>query len=78
MNIDTLPGPTRIAPVDIYRLSVGAIKTHGIPISCLAFEIEQNAAVVATSGVEEDVVGTHVHSIASSRAVACLPLVWKI
>lgn len=58
LDIDTLPGPTRIAPVDIDRLSVGAIKTHWIPCSCLALSFGSDAAIVTTSGVEEDVVGT--------------------
>lgn len=58
-DIDTLPGPTRIAPVDIDRLSVGTIKAHWVPVPCSASDFGSDPAVVATSGVEEYVVGAH-------------------
>lgn len=48
-----------MAPVDIHRLSIGAIKPYWMPRSCLTLGPGSNPAVVATSGVEKYVVRAH-------------------
>lgn len=59
LDIDTLLRPTRVSPIDIDCLSVGAIEAHWIPGSCLALDFGSNPAVVATSGVEDYFVIAH-------------------
>lgn len=59
LHIDTLLRPTRVSPVDMDCLSVGAIEAHWIPVSCLALEFGSNPAVVATPGVKEYFVSAH-------------------
>ena len=68
IDVDRRLWLTRIVPVDVDCLSVGTLKTHWIPVACLALFFGSNPAVVTTSGVEDYVVGAH-HAVNLSRAV---------
>lgn len=59
LDIGTLLRPTRVSPIDVDCLSIGAVAPHWIPSSSFALFFRSYPAVVATSGVEEYAVGAH-------------------